>query len=94
MTQLTYDECDVIIDALEKWEDQPDIGGALFSSLLGSMVDDPEAKAEIERNQKEREQQKEIEKRERKRRAIKLKAKIFDIQEKAIKNEMGVTPKQ
>lgn len=87
---LTYDECDVLIEAIEKWEEDSDIGGMLLGTMLESMIDDPEAKAKMEREHKEEMRKKEIEKRERKRKAVKLKAKIYDIQEEAFKNEHGM----
>lgn len=83
-TNLTYDECDVLIEALDTWIDKGQssvLMGDLMAGALGSL--DESTGKELEKAQEKKKQKFEEEKRQRKRTAAKLKAKLYDIQEEA-----------
>ncbi len=87
---LTYDECDVLIEALEKWESESNIGEVMIGGIMKNLASDKDSQREIERQLEERERQHQQKLRERKRMAAKLKAKLYDIQDQAMKADAGL----
>jgi len=81
MEKLTYKDCDNLIQAVEKWE-QEDFGAGLMNALFSSMLtkDDPEAQAEMKKSEEKRKEEEAFKTRERKKQGAMLKAKLYQIQ--------------
>jgi len=90
MENFTHKECDVLIQALEEWEKVDDMGGMLMRALFSSMVgDDEEAKAEFKKKEQERKFEQEQKRRERKKISARLKARLYEIQDQVMDNEIN-----
>jgi hypothetical protein len=83
LSQLTRQDLDDLIDAVEAWENSGD-AGEMAADLMGAMLcrgDDPKMKAEVERATFERKRELKAKKRIRKERSIMLRAKLLQIRD-------------
>lgn len=81
MKELTYDDCDVLIEALDEWIKKGETGmllGGIVSTMLKDKTERPD---EIENLEKRKQMEHEEKKRARKKIAAKLKAKLYEIQD-------------
>jgi hypothetical protein len=84
LTELTRQDLDDLIDAVESWETAGQ-SGEMVADLLGAVIvsgdANPRTKAEIEKAAKERKRRYEIKTRLRKDRSIMLRAKLIQIRD-------------
>lgn len=79
---LTSADCDILFDAVEKWE-KADSSGALMGIMLGGLLGskDPESREKFEAEEKARIEKEKSEARMRAQRGSLLKAKIITIKD-------------
>ena len=85
MEELTYEECDILIDALDEWIEKGQTSEILGDIFTGIFEDEmPEgAREEMKQKRQHEKMQRQEQKRTRKKQAAKLKAKLYTIQDKA-----------
>lgn len=89
---LTEQDLDILIEAVEAWENKDLAGDMMFDLITSSLTDrkDPAAKAQLEEERNERIRTKEQQRRRRKEQSILLRAKLIQMLDAQRANSFAV----